>query len=125
MRRLLFLAALFALLASVFHAEPSLAQEPAPPLPPVLPPIEPGVAPGSFMGMVVRDPYYEWQTNSGDPSGSNRAFLEAMGANLQAAGVKRVRIEMFGRGMLPEHSLRDARPGVYREVQLLYQYGSA
>lgn len=48
--------------------------------------------PGNFMGMVVRDPYYEWQTNP-NYLGVNRAFYDAMGANLQAAGVKWVRIE--------------------------------
>lgn len=99
MRRLLVLVVLLAALAPVFPARSSLAQEP---VPPYRLPSEPAVLPGSFMGMVVRDPYYEWQTNSSDPGGSNRAFFEAMGANLQAAGVKWVRIEMFAEECYPD-----------------------
>jgi len=98
MRRLFVLAALLAVLAPVFRSEPGRAQEPAPS---ILVPIDRAVPPGSFMGMVVRDPYYEWQTNSNDPSGTNRAFFEAMGANLQAAGVKWVRIEIFAEECYP------------------------
>lgn len=50
--------------------------------------------PGDFMGMVVRDPHYEWQTNASYP-GVNEAFYETMGLYLQQAGVKWVRIEFF------------------------------
>ena len=53
---------------------------------------ENGALPGEFMGMVVRDPHYEWQTNPLYP-GVNEAFFEEMGRNLQAAGVKWIRIE--------------------------------
>lgn len=50
--------------------------------------------PGEFMGMVVRDPHYEWKTNPAYP-GTNVAFYEQMGKNLQSVGVKWVRIEFF------------------------------
>lgn len=48
--------------------------------------------PAGFMGMVVRDPHYEWRTNPAYP-GVNEAFLDEMGRNLEAAGVEWVRIE--------------------------------
>jgi hypothetical protein len=48
--------------------------------------------PGEFMGMVVRDPHYEWRTNPDYP-GVNQAFFDAMGENLRLAGVKWIRIE--------------------------------
>lgn len=50
---------------------------------------------GEFMGMVVRDPHYEWKTNVAFPDGANRAFFDALGRNLEAAGVRWVRIEFF------------------------------
>jgi hypothetical protein len=50
------------------------------------------VPPEGFMGMVVRDPHYEWRTNPEYP-GANEAFMDAMGRNLQVAGVEWVRIE--------------------------------
>lgn len=56
-------------------------------------PVDPAQPLGDFMGMVVRDPHYEWNTNPAYPNDVNRAFLDTMGANLQAAGVKWVRIE--------------------------------
>src|SRR5919199_1670242 len=49
--------------------------------------------PGDFMGMVVRDPHYEWNTNPAFPNEVNHSFYDAMGANLEAAGVKWVRFE--------------------------------
>ena len=48
--------------------------------------------PEGFMGMVARDPHYEWRTNPDYP-GANEAFMDAMGRNLQLAGVEWVRIE--------------------------------
>lgn len=54
---------------------------------------EPAVTPPEgFMGMVVRDPHYEWRTNPAYP-GANEAFMDEMGRNLQLAGVDWVRIE--------------------------------
>ena len=58
------------------------------------------ILPGEFMGMVARDPHYEWNTNPAYPNDSNRAFYDAMGRHLAAAGVKWVRIEFFAE----EHS---------------------
>lgn len=106
MRRLFVMVLLVAVLAPFFRSVPSLAQEP---LPAISGPVERGVLPGSFMGMVVRDPYYEWQTNASDPSGTNRAFFETMGANLRAAGAKWVRIEMFSEECYP--NVACATPG--------------
>jgi hypothetical protein len=48
--------------------------------------------PEGFMGMVVRDPHYEWRTNPDYP-GANEAFMDEMGRNLEAAGVEWVRLE--------------------------------
>ncbi len=53
---------------------------------------DPVELPGEFMGMVTRDPHYEWRTNPSYP-GTNEAFYDAMGENLRHAGVKWVRIE--------------------------------
>ena len=47
-----------------------------------------------FMGMVVRDPHYEWKTNSNYPDGSNEEFYDAMGEQLETLGVRWVRFEM-------------------------------
>ncbi len=50
---------------------------------------------GTMMGMVIRDPHYEWNTNPSYPNGVNRAFYDAMGLKLAEAGVKWVRFEIF------------------------------
>lgn len=89
MRRLL---ALFPLiLCSVIFVPALRAADPAPP---TIAEFVPGTPPGEFLGMVVRDPHYEWNTNP-NFVGTNQAFYETMGQNLQAAGVKWVRIEFF------------------------------
>ena len=49
-----------------------------------------------WWGMVVRDPAYEWNTNPAFPGGVNQPFIDAMFANLQAAGVQWVRFEFHG-----------------------------
>lgn len=59
------------------------------------------VLPGDFMGMVVRDPHYEWNTNPAYPNDVNRTFYDTMGVKLQAAGVKWVRIEMRAEENIP------------------------
>jgi hypothetical protein len=83
MRRLLVFLLLIVLLASLAPSAAVRADDPAPqPL-------------GSMMGMVVRDPHYEWNTNPSYPNAVNRAFYDTMGVQLQNAGVKWVRIEMF------------------------------
>ena len=48
--------------------------------------------PSDFFGVVVRDPWYEWNTNP-RYGGSNLEFLENMARNLKAAGARYVRIE--------------------------------
>jgi hypothetical protein len=46
-----------------------------------------------FMGMAIRDPWYEFNTNPDFPNAPNEAFQEEMGATLERAGVRWVRIE--------------------------------
>ncbi len=50
---------------------------------------------GDFMGMVARDPHYEWGTDPDKPYTVNKRFLDEMGKNLRVAGVRWVRIEIF------------------------------
>ncbi len=69
----------------------------------------PGPGPlGDFMGMVARDPHYEWKTNPAYP-GTNKAFFDEMGKNLAAAGVKWVRIEIFAEEAAPQEGQQDLR----------------
>jgi hypothetical protein len=60
------------------------------------------------MGMVIRDPHYEWNTNSAF-QGSNKAFYDEMGRNLAAAGVKWVRFEIFSEEFAPAEGSTDVR----------------
>jgi hypothetical protein len=46
-----------------------------------------------FMGMSIRDPWYEFNTNPNYPNTANEAFQEEMGATLELAGVRWVRME--------------------------------
>jgi hypothetical protein len=46
-----------------------------------------------FMGMAVRDPWYEFNTNPALPNQTNTAFLDTMGEVLARAGVRWVRFE--------------------------------
>lgn len=78
MRRLLLSILLPVLLLSVLPS--ARAAEPA------------ATPPEGFMGMVVRDPHYEWRTNPAY-AGANEAFMDEMGRNLRLAGVNWVRIE--------------------------------
>lgn len=83
MRRLLLFSLLIVLLTSLAPSVAVRADDPAPqPL-------------GNMMGMVVRDPHYEWNTNPNFPNDVNRVFYDVMGVKLQEAGVKWVRIEIF------------------------------
>src|SRR5262245_7983838 len=72
------------------------AAAPAPlgetPHPAVDKPRAPALTP-EFMGMAIRDPWYEFNTNSEFPNAPNQAFLDAMGATLERAGVRWVRLE--------------------------------
>ncbi len=47
-----------------------------------------------FIGMVVRDPYYEWGSAPGKPNEPNREFQDFMGKMLARAGVEWVRLEI-------------------------------
>src|SRR5262245_52126 len=44
-----------------------------------------------FMGMVIRDPWYDFGTN--EPNEPNRDFQDTMGATLAHAGVRWVRMD--------------------------------
>jgi hypothetical protein len=46
-----------------------------------------------FMGMAIRDPWYEFNTNPDFPNAPNQAFQDKMGETLQQAGVHWVRLE--------------------------------
>jgi hypothetical protein len=46
-----------------------------------------------FMGMVVRDPWFDFDTNPALPGQPNRAFQDRMGATLAQAGVRWVRLD--------------------------------
>lgn len=57
--------------------------------------------PGDFMGMVIRDPYYEFNTNPNYPNQLNRDFYDALGQNLAYAGVRWVRFEFRAESNIP------------------------
>lgn len=57
--------------------------------------------PGDFMGMVIRDPHYEWNTNPSYPNTVNKDFYDQMASNLVTLGVKYVRIEMRAEDGIP------------------------
>src|SRR5262245_49657689 len=46
-----------------------------------------------FMGMAIRDPWYESNTNPEFPNAPNQAFQEEMGAILERVGARWVRLE--------------------------------
>jgi hypothetical protein len=62
------------------------------PRPSVGGPRAPAITP-EFMGMAIRDPWYEFNTNLEFPNAPNQAFQDEMGANLERAGVRWVRLE--------------------------------
>src|SRR5436309_1826658 len=47
-----------------------------------------------FMGMVIRDPWYDFGTNPAYPNAPNRDFQDTMGATLAHAGVRWVRLDV-------------------------------
>ncbi|NJM04974.1 hypothetical protein HC891_00180 [Candidatus Gracilibacteria bacterium] len=57
-----------------------------------------------LLGMVVRDPWYDFGTNPAFPNQPNYAAQERMGQVLEQAGVRWVRLEFFVDGQLPEAS---------------------
>ncbi len=74
-------ATLFLLVLCVFSFTPSRPAVGAPQQPP------------DFMGMVIRDPFNEWNINSPSPGADNQTFYDALGQNIAKAGVKYVRFE--------------------------------
>lgn len=46
-----------------------------------------------FLGMVIRDPWYDFNTNPRYPNAPNRDFQDTMGATLARAGVRWVRLD--------------------------------
>jgi hypothetical protein len=55
----------------------------------------PGAANPEFMGMAIRDPYYDFATNPDFPGQANQTFQDTMGRMLQQAGVRWVRLEFL------------------------------
>lgn len=52
-------------------------------------------ADSQLFGMVIRDPFYEWNTNPKYPGDTNKDALEQQAKELAQAGVKWVRLEFF------------------------------
>jgi hypothetical protein len=52
----------------------------------------------SSSGLVIRDPWYDWNTNPAFPNQPNRAFQDRMGATLADLGVRWVRFEFHVEG---------------------------
>src|SRR5262245_42327347 len=46
-----------------------------------------------FMGLAIRDPWYEFNTNPSFPNAPNQTFQDTMGATLELAGARWVRLE--------------------------------
>jgi len=78
------LFAIVIVLLSIMAVLPATAAPPA---------AAPGATNPDFMGMVIRDPWYDFGTNPGAPNEPNRLFQDAMGANLENIGVGWVRLD--------------------------------
>src|SRR5262245_999053 len=59
----------------------------------VVPAAQPGASNPDFMGMVIRDPWYDFGTHPDLPGQPNQAFQDTMGATLAAMGVRWVRLD--------------------------------
>jgi hypothetical protein len=92
------------MMCSLISAPALWAADPAPPTSSAIT----AELPGDFLGMVVRDPHYEWNTNP-NYVGTNKAFYDAMGENLRDLGVKWVRIEFFAEDGAPAAGQPDLR----------------
>jgi hypothetical protein len=57
------------------------------------PAIAPGLSNPEFMGMVIRDPWYDFGTNPTFPNQPNLAFQDSMGTALAGMGVRWVRLD--------------------------------
>src|SRR6266498_194091 len=53
----------------------------------------PGTSNPDFMGMVIRDPWYDFGTNPAFPNQPNQAFQDTIGATLAGIGVRWVRLD--------------------------------
>jgi hypothetical protein len=81
----------------------------------VLPSAPAGAAPvptaldREFMGMVIRDPWYDFGTNPRYPNAPNQDFQDTMGATLAQAGVRWVRLDVhiYGNDPISEIAKND------------------
>lgn len=80
--------ALFALCVALPAAAMPSGAEPAPAA-------NPGAGNPEFMGMVIRDPFYDFDTNPEFPGQPNKAFQDRMGRMLANAGVRWVRLDFL------------------------------
>jgi len=81
---------IYALLAVLaFAALPAVGA----PRPPDATGAQTSTLPPNFMGMAIRDPWYEFNTNRSFPNAPNQSFQDEMGATLARAGVRWVRFE--------------------------------
>jgi len=58
-----------------------------------VPTAAPGASNPDFMGMVIRDPWYDFGTNPAFPNQPNQTFQDTMGATLAGMGVRWVRLD--------------------------------
>jgi hypothetical protein len=67
-----------------------------------------------FMGMAIRDPWYEFNTNPSYPNAANQDFQEQMGIHLEDAGVRWVRLEIhIPAGASPEQASAEIEKNSY------------
>jgi len=83
-------ASIILLLALALTALTVAAQEQTNPAPQAA---QPGAINPDFMGMVIRDPWYDFNTNPDFPGEPNKVLQETMGANLERIGVRWVRLD--------------------------------
>src|SRR4051812_5025405 len=82
-------AACFLLVAILMAALPAGAA----PRAQAVPAAAPGASNPDFMGMVLRDPWYDFGTNPALPNQPNQAFQDTMGLTLSNMGVRWVRLD--------------------------------
>src|SRR5689334_16316054 len=85
---LLLLAVALAALPAAAAPAPAIQADTA-----ALPPPPPAALDREFLGMSIRDPWYEFNTNPAFPGAPNQAFQDQMGVGLELAGVRWVRLE--------------------------------
>ena len=59
----------------------------------IAPPQAPVTLPPDFMGMVIRDPWFDFDTNPAFPGQPNKTFQDRMGTALAQMGVRWVRLD--------------------------------